>query len=55
MKINELYDLEKTIAKELFEGKTYPWEVLPEIGDFILELGKSLSLEEYFFRIFILY
>jgi len=47
MKINELYDLEKTIAKELFEGKTYPWEVLPEIGDFILELGKSLSLEEY--------
>lgn len=45
--IVNLLDLKETIAKELFEGKTYPWEVLPEIGDFILELGNTLSSEEY--------
>ena len=29
LKISELYsDLSKTLAKELLEGKTYPWEVL---------------------------
>ena len=27
MKIAEMYDLSKTIAAPLFEGKTYPWEV----------------------------
>ena len=45
--IQELYDLEQTIAAELFQGKTYPWEVLPLIKDFIPELGKTLSPEEY--------
>lgn len=45
--IANLLDLNQTIAKELFEGKTYPWEVLPEIGAFIVKLGKSLSEEEY--------
>ncbi len=47
LKISELLDLEQTIAKELFEGKTYPWEVLPEIGAFIVKLGQSLPKEEY--------
>ena len=45
--IQEMYDLEQTIAAELFQGKTYPWEVLPLIKDFIPELGKTLSPEEY--------
>ena len=45
--IANLLDLNETIAKDLFEGKTYPWEVLPEIGDFILKLGQTLSEEEY--------
>lgn len=45
--IANLLDLNQTIAAKLFEGKTYPWEVLPEIGDFILELGRTLSPEEY--------
>lgn len=45
--ITELYTLEETIAKGLFDGATYPWEVLPKIHDFILELGKTLSEEEY--------
>lgn len=38
----DLYDLKETIAAELFEDVTYPWEVLPKIQDFILELGKRL-------------
>ena len=45
--VNELYDLNETIAKDIFVGVTYPWEVLPKIGDFIVELGKTLSKEEY--------
>ena len=40
--IKELYTLDETIAKDIFEGATYPWEVLPRIKDFILELGRSL-------------
>ncbi|MBR2190810.1 MAG: UDP-N-acetylglucosamine pyrophosphorylase [Eubacterium sp.] len=43
--IKDLYDLNETIAKDLFEGKTYPWEVLPEIGDFVMKLGETLSDE----------
>ncbi len=40
--IKELYNLEETIAAELFEGLTYPWEALPLIKDFIIRLGKTL-------------
>ena len=47
VKIVNMYDLEQTIAKELFDGKTYPWEVLPEIGAFIKKLGPSLDPEVY--------
>lgn len=45
--VQELYTLEETIAKELFDGVTYPWEVLPKISNFIMELGASLSEDEY--------
>ena len=45
--ISNLLDLNETIAKDLFEGKTYPWEVLPEINDFIIELGNKLDKEIY--------
>lgn len=45
--VKELYSLDETIAKDLFDGATYPWEVLPKISTFILELGKTLSEEEY--------
>lgn len=47
IKIEELYDLNETIAKDIFTGKTYPWEVLPEIGDFIKVLGEKLDLNDY--------
>ena len=42
-----LFDFNKTIAKELFDGVTFPWEVLPKIGSFILKLGATLCEEEY--------
>lgn len=48
LKISELYsDLNQTMAKELLESKTYPWEVLPLISEFIVKLGNTLSEEEY--------
>ena len=46
-KISNLYNLEETIAGKLFEGATYPWEVLPKISAFIVELGNQLNSEEY--------
>ena len=46
-KISNLYDLEQTIAKDLFEGATYPWEVLGKISGFIRELGPKLDPERF--------
>lgn len=46
-KIEQLLDLQQTIAAPLFEGKTYPWEVLPEINDFILKLGPTLDASKF--------
>ena len=45
--VKELYTLDETIAKDIFKGVTYPWEVLPKISEFILRLGETLSEEEY--------
>lgn len=46
-RIGNLYDLNETIARDIFDGVTYPWEVLPKIHDFILEIGKTLDMDEY--------
>ena len=45
--VRALYDLSYTAARPLLEACTYPWEVLPKIGEFIKALGKTLSPEEY--------
>lgn len=45
LSISELYDLEQTIAAEVFEGHTYPWEILPLIKDYIIKLGESLPTD----------
>lgn len=45
--IAALYTLEETIAGELFEGLTYPWEALPKIKDFIIALGEKLPEDKY--------
>ncbi len=46
-KIELLYDLSHTLASSLLSRYVYPWEALPHIKDFILELGKTLSPEDY--------
>ena len=47
LEVTSLYTLEETLAAPLLSAVTYPWEALPKIGAFILELGASLSEEEY--------
>lgn len=47
IKIEDLYSLDETVAKDLLSKYTYPWEVLPHIKDFILQLGPTLSKKEY--------
>ena len=45
--ISALYTLEETIAKDIFDGAVYPWEVLKKISDFIVALGSTLPEERY--------
>ena len=45
--VAQLYTLEETIARDIFQGVTYPWEVLPKISSFIKELGETLPEDEY--------
>lgn len=45
--IKELYTLDETIAAKIFDGVTYPWEVLPRISGFIIELGNTLPEDKY--------
>jgi len=46
-KIENLYNLEETLAKELLEKLIYPWEALPKISEYILEMGSKLDPEIY--------
>lgn len=45
--INDLYDLDHTLAKDYLSQFTYPWEALKGIKEFILQLGPTLDPEEY--------
>lgn len=45
--IKNLYDLNETIVYKIFDNKSYPWEVLKDIKDFIIELGKTLPKDKY--------
>lgn len=45
--IAKLYTLSETIAEELLKKHTYPWEVLPEISDFIVKLGETLPEDRF--------
>lgn len=47
LEVRELYNLSETQAEPLLSSVTYPWGALPKIGAFILELGATLSEEEY--------
>ena len=43
LRILNLFDLDKTLAKNLFLGLEFPWEVLERIENFIIQLGNSLD------------
>lgn len=45
--IKENYSLEHSMAGEKLDKLTYPWEALPYIKDWILEIGSKLPAEEY--------
>lgn len=47
LKNKTLFNMDETIAKDIFCDSTYPWEVLPKIKDFILILGAGLPKDEY--------
>ncbi|MBO7676676.1 MAG: UDP-N-acetylglucosamine pyrophosphorylase [Erysipelotrichaceae bacterium] len=42
-----LFDLENTIARKYLEKYEYPWEALPQIKVFILELIEELDKDEF--------
>ena len=45
-KVNELYDLQHSLAGHYLEQFTYPWEALSGIRELIVSLGNTLA-EEY--------
>lgn len=45
--INHLFDLSHTLAADYLRGYTYPWEALKGIKDFIVQLGCTLSKEDF--------
>ena len=47
LKTIDLFDLSHTLAAELLERTTYPWEALKGIHQLILDLGEQLPPEEY--------
>ncbi len=46
--IDSLLDLSKTRADGLLKTLQYPWEALGEIGNAIIEIGRTLSEEEFY-------
>lgn len=47
---SKLFTGEHTIAKKIFEGVLYPFEVLPRIGEFIVKLGQTLPEDKFEYR-----
>ena len=47
IKNSELFNLDGSLLNDLFSKTTYPYEILPIIGDYIQEFGSRLSLDEY--------
>ena len=50
IKVSDLYTLDETLAKDLLLTVEYPWEALPKIKDYIIELGNKLSSDEYDYK-----
>ena len=47
VRIVDLYDLSHTVAADHLAKYTYPWEVLADVKDIILDIGSKLDLELY--------
>ena len=47
LEVKRLLNLDETIANQIFDDCTYPWEVLGRIKYEILRIGQMLSAEEY--------
>ena len=45
--VQELYDLDHTLASKYLGGFTYPWEALKGISDFIKKLGATLNKDDF--------
>lgn len=45
--IQELFNLEETIAADIFKEAVYPWEILLKISDFIIALGSKLPADRF--------
>ena len=47
VKINNLFDLSHTIAKDYLSTFEYPWQALKGISELIIKIGSTLSPDEY--------
>lgn len=47
LRIENLLNLDETIARDFFEGMTYPWEVFEGLDEKIIAMGKSLDKDIY--------
>lgn len=45
--VHSLFDLTHTVAGDLLQKLTYPWEALPHIGAWIVEIGTTLDANLY--------
>ena len=44
IKIHDLFDLTHTRAEKMLAACEYPWEALSQIGETVLETGRTLDL-----------
>lgn len=47
LKVNNILNMDETIAREIFKGVDFPWQVIPDISDFIVKLGESLPKDKF--------
>ena len=47
IKIHDLFDLTHTRAEKMLAACEYPWEALSQIGETVLEIGRTLDLGAY--------
>ena len=45
--VRSLFDLEHTLARAWLENVEYPWDIVPDIGQIVMEIGLGLPADEY--------